>query len=46
MDNEGNSLGEYFGENYGNTGIVCTISQNKCNPNVFISGSWDRTAII
>ena len=21
-------------------------SQNKCNPNVFISGSWDTTAVI
>ena len=46
MDNEGNPLGEYCGENNGHTGIVCSISQNKCNPNVFISGSWDTTAII
>ena len=46
MDNEGNPLGEYFGENNGHTAAVCSISQNKCNPNVFISGSWDTTAII
>ena len=46
MDNEGNPLGEYCGENNGHSGIVCSISQNKCNPNVFISGSWDTTAII
>ena len=46
MDNEGNPLGEYFGENNGHTGTVCSISQNKCNPEVFISGSWDTTAII
>ncbi len=46
MDNEGNPLGEYYGENNGHSGTVCSISQNKCNPNVFISGSWDTTAII
>ena len=46
MDNEGNPLGEYCGENNGHTGIVSSISQNKCNPNIFISGSWDTTAII
>ena len=46
MDNEGNPLGEYYGENNGHTGTVCSISQSKCNPNVFISGSWDTTAII
>ena len=45
MDNEGNPLGEYCGDN-GHSGTVCSISQNKCNPNVFISGSWDTTAII
>jgi len=38
MDNEGNPLGEYYGENNGHSGTVCSISQNKCNPNVFISG--------
>ena len=46
MDNEGNPLGEYYGENNGHTGTVCSISQSKCNPNIFISGSWDTTAII
>ena len=46
MDNEGNPLGEYCGENNGHSGTVCSISQNKCNPNVFISGSWDTTAVI
>ena len=46
MDNEGNPLGEYYGENNGHTGTVSSISQNKCNSNVFISGSWDTTAII
>ena len=46
MDNEGNPLGEYFGENNGHTGSVCSISQNKCNSDRFISGSWDTTAII
>ena len=41
-----NPLGEYCGENNGHSGTVCSISQNKCNPNVFISGSWDTTAVI
>ena len=43
MDNEGNPLGEYVD---GHTGTVCSLSQNKCNPNIFISGSWDTTARI
>ena len=46
MDNEGNPLGEYYGENNGHTGTVCSISQSKCNPNIFISGSWDTTTIM
>ena len=35
MDNEANPLGDYCGHSK----IVCSISQNKCNTNVFISGS-------
>ena len=46
MDNEGNPLGEYLSENNGHTGTVSSLSQNKCDPNIFISGSWDTTAII
>ena len=46
MDNEGNPLGEYLTDNNGHTGLVCSLSQNKCDTNKFISGSWDTTAII
>ena len=46
MDNEGNPLGEYLGENNGHAATINSISQNKCDPNKMISGSWDATAII
>jgi len=46
MDNEGNPLGEYLGENNGHSATINSISQNKCDTNKFISGSWDTTAII
>ena len=46
MDNEGNPLGEFFSDTNGHTGTICSISQNKCNSNIFISGSWDTTARI
>ena len=40
MDNLGNPLGEYIGDE----GVVCSLSQNISDPNLFISGSWDTTA--
>ena len=40
MDNLGNPLGEYIGHE----GVVCSLSQNISDPNLFISGSWDTTA--
>ena len=46
MDNEGNPLGEFISDTNGHTGTICSISQNKCNSNIFISGSWDTTARI
>ena len=46
MDNEGNPLGEFFSDTNGHTGTICSINQNKCNSNIFISGSWDTTARI
>ena len=46
MDNEGNPLGEYYGETEGHSKTVCSLSQTKTNPNFFISGSWDTTARI
>ena len=46
MDNEGNPLGEYLSDNNGHTATINSISQNKCDTNKFISGSWDTTAVI
>ena len=46
MDNEGNPLGEYLSESNGHSATINSISQNKCDPNKIISGSWDATAII
>ena len=46
MDNEGNPMAEFYGETEGHSKTVCSLSQNKTDPNLFISGSWDTTARI